>query len=91
MPCQQDFGKALLRGMGWQEGKQDIAPIEHVKRPMRLGLGAEPALGSDKKGGEVFYKDGVQKHVRRVGEKTSVQDRRVEGREGTSVRLCARL
>lgn len=67
--------------MGWQDGKgvrgkQDVAPLEHVKRHSRLGLGAEPAdFGKDKRGGEVHYEGGVQKHVRRIGEKATVQDR----------------
>lgn len=53
-----------------------MAPLEHVKRHSRLGLGAEPAdFGKDKRGGEVHYEGGVQKHVRRIGEKATVQDR----------------
>ena len=46
----EDFGEALLRGMGWEKGKPIgrnskivVAPIEYVKRAGRLGLGADPA------------------------------------------------
>lgn len=46
----EDFGEALLRGMGWEKGKPigrnskiAVAPIEYVKRAGRLGLGADPA------------------------------------------------
>ena len=45
----EDFGQALLRGMGWEEGKGIgkgntglLAPIEYVPRQDRLGLGAQP-------------------------------------------------
>lgn len=40
----EDFGAAMLRGMGWVEGKgSDMAPILHKPRPNLLGLGAKPA------------------------------------------------
>ena len=46
----QDFGAAMLRGMGWTEGGAvgrrktgPTAPCQYVQRPHRLGLGAEPA------------------------------------------------
>ena len=52
----EDFGAALLRGMGWTEKSPDshnnsMCPIERVKsRPLRLGLGAKPSpLGTIKK------------------------------------------
>lgn len=44
------FGEALLRGMGWHEGRGlgrkgsgDVVPKETVRRPHRLGLGASAA------------------------------------------------
>lgn len=44
------FGEALLRGMGWHEGrgvgrgaKADVTTKDTVRRPQRLGLGASPA------------------------------------------------
>ena len=46
----EDFGAAMLRGMGWEEGKPVganakgmVAAVEFVPRPGRLGLGAQPA------------------------------------------------
>lgn len=49
MPVEQ-FGMALLRGMGWTEGKaigrgakEEVTAKELVRRPQRLGLGAAPA------------------------------------------------
>lgn len=45
----EEFGKALLRGMGWKEGagvgrtnQKAVEPIQYVPRPERLGLGAQP-------------------------------------------------
>ena len=42
-----EFGKAMLRGMGWEEGvgingKEVVEPIEYVARSQLLGLGATP-------------------------------------------------
>lgn len=45
----EEFGMAMLRGMGWSEGggvgrsKKDVPAQEYVRRPQRLGLGAQPA------------------------------------------------
>ena len=43
------FGAALLRGMGWEEGRalgreggDEVQAVEYVRRPGRLGLGAQP-------------------------------------------------
>ena len=45
----EDFGLAMLRGMGWKKGmavgrsgKGPAAPVEYLKRPDKLGLGADP-------------------------------------------------
>ena len=45
----EDFGKAMLRGMGWEEGKAVgrmhkgmVEAVEFIPRPGRLGLGARP-------------------------------------------------
>ncbi|GAB4821489.1 hypothetical protein N2152v2_008535 [Parachlorella kessleri] len=50
------FGEALLRGMGWQEGraigrggKGEVVAKELVRRPQRLGLGATPAPDTHQK------------------------------------------
>ena len=54
----EEFGAALLRGMGWEEGKavgrrniRGTVPqaIEFVARPSGLGLGANPAPAPPKK------------------------------------------
>jgi hypothetical protein len=44
------FAKALMRGLGWQEGQgvgrnkfKDVQMKDIVRRPDRLGLGAKPA------------------------------------------------
>lgn len=48
LPVEQ-FGKALLRGLGWSEGegvgrkRQVVEPKQVIRRPDRLGLGANPA------------------------------------------------
>lgn len=48
----EDFGKAYLRGYGWQEAKDGgPEPTEYVPRPSLLGLGAAPKL-EDKGGGD---------------------------------------
>ncbi|KOO34519.1 hypothetical protein Ctob_009557 [Chrysochromulina tobinii] len=41
----EEFGKAYLRGYGWQEGNDGAPePIEYVPRPQLLGLGAAPRV-----------------------------------------------
>ena len=47
----EDFGKAMLRGMGWEEGKAVgrmhrgmVEAVEFLPRAGRLGLGAQPAV-----------------------------------------------
>lgn len=50
----EEFGMAMLRGMGWKEGmgvgrnRKVVEAIEYLKRPERLGLGAQSALPSSK-------------------------------------------
>lgn len=45
----EEFGKALLRGLGWSDGqgvgrkRQVVEPKQVIRRPDRLGLGANPA------------------------------------------------
>ena len=40
----QEFGAALLRGMGWTGESVDRTMVDPVRRPHRLGLGATPKL-----------------------------------------------
>ncbi|KAM4018985.1 G-patch domain and KOW motifs-containing protein [Anomaloglossus baeobatrachus] len=53
VPVEQ-YGMAMLRGMGWKEGegigktfKQDVKPLEQKLRPKGLGLGADRSAISD--------------------------------------------
>lgn len=61
------FGEALLRGMGWKEGrgigrgKKDVEAKELVRRADRLGLGADPATGSKKE--KRFIKPGESRQA----------------------------
>ncbi len=75
------FGEALLRGMGWTEGrgigrgKKDVDAKELVRRADRLGLGADPAAVSKKE--KRFIKPGESRQANRedmvyVDEKTGV-------------------
>jgi G patch domain and KOW motifs-containing protein len=52
----ESFGEALLRGMGWVEGKaigrmhrEEVEAIELLRRPTRLGLGAAPVPETNEK------------------------------------------
>lgn len=51
----EEFGRAMLRGMGWEEGmgvgrnRKQVDAIEYVRRPERLGLGAQPVKVSEDK------------------------------------------
>ncbi len=47
----ENFGEAMLRGMGWTEGravckrdKKEVQAATYVRRPDGLGIGAKPAL-----------------------------------------------
>ena len=51
----EEFGAALLRGMGWEDGKETIdrsgrkvKPVMYVARPQQLGLGADIAAAPTK-------------------------------------------
>jgi G patch domain/KOW motif-containing protein len=51
----EEFGMALLRGMGWNDGegvgrtKAKVEAKEYIRRPDRLGLGAKPAPVKEEK------------------------------------------
>ncbi len=75
------FGEALLRGMGWKEGrgigrgKKDVDAKELVRRADRLGLGADPAAVNKKE--KRFIKPGESRQAHQeemvyVDEKTGV-------------------
>ncbi|MEW5300633.1 MAG: hypothetical protein WDW36_003548 [Sanguina aurantia] len=86
----EEFGKAMLRGMGWSEGmgvgrkKTVVDAIEYVRRPERLGLGAQPAPAAAEAKARVVRMgdkparadmvlapeaDGRQRNVRKLDEK----------------------
>lgn len=44
----EDFGKALLRGMGWDESMEEEVSLPQSSRPARLGLGAKPLVKETK-------------------------------------------
>jgi hypothetical protein len=64
----EEFGMAMLRGMGWSEGmgvgrnRKVAEAIEYLKRPERLGLGAQAVLEA-----------GKSKKPRKMGKGTQVQ------------------
>jgi G patch domain/KOW motif-containing protein len=71
----EDFGNAMLLGMGWRPGENDGAKVlELVRRPERLGLGAtakQPPPGAKKTGPHLEYRDanGNVRHVKPIGAK----------------------
>ena len=63
----EDFGKAYLRGLGWEDGGavgngKIVEPIEYVPRPQLLGLGAAPKADEKKE------RDGKHKKYIKPGE-----------------------
>eukprot|EP00899_Mesostigma_viride_P011484 jgi/Mesvir1/20336/Mv19925-RA.1 len=65
----EDFGEAMLRGMGWEKGKTIgrnargmAAPVQYVPRQGRLGLGADPKPPSPKS--KRFIKPGESRDPR---------------------------
>jgi len=73
------FGEALLRGMGWKEGrgigrgKQDVEAKELVRRADRLGLGADPAATGRKE--KRFIKPGESREDARGGDMVYVDEK----------------
>jgi len=56
----EDFGKAYLRGLGWEDGGavgngKIVEPIEYVPRPQLLGLGAAPKPDEKSDGSKKKY------------------------------------
>eukprot|EP01018_Ginkgo_biloba_P012885 Gb_22526 [translate_table: standard] len=87
----EDFGAALLRGMGWAEGKgigrakEPVKPIEYVRRVGREGLGATPAPPQEKP--TKFLKPGDT----REGRKDLVAATGPDGRTRNFVRVGEKL
>lgn len=67
------FGKALLRGMGWNEatgiGKKAkvVAPVAAVLRPKGMGLGADRSLVQQLKAGKASKNKDEEELVMKIG------------------------
>ena len=69
----EDFGKAYLRGLGWEEGKPVgtgagqaiVEPIEYVPRPQLLGLGAQPKKDEKDEKKKRFTKPGESREPKK--------------------------
>lgn len=62
----EEFGRAMLLGMGWKEGegvgrsRTAVEAREFIRRPQRLGLGAAPVpTGEEWKQGNAWGGRGV--------------------------------
>jgi G patch domain/KOW motif-containing protein len=71
----EEFGKALLRGMGWKEGegigktnKVDAKVIQYVPRPERLGLGAQPKQNAE------LPESGKRRKIAKPGEQPNAKN-----------------
>ena len=90
----EEFGEALLRGMGWEKGKPIgrnaktvVAPVEYTRRQGTLGLGATPP--PPKETNKKYIKPGETREKRRAEylkpkdtrEKRSDEESRENGRD----------
>ncbi|KAM0349415.1 hypothetical protein ACHAPU_003824 [Fusarium lateritium] len=73
----EEFGAALLRGMGW-DGKPRGAVKEVKRRPNRLGLGAKELKGEEDLGG--WNQNGKKNKRPRLDEYRREETKRKEGR-----------
>ncbi|KAH6969701.1 hypothetical protein HG530_014013 [Fusarium avenaceum] len=73
----EEFGAALLRGMGW-DGKPRGAVKEVKRRPNRLGLGAKELKGEEDLGG--WNQNGKKNKRPRLDEYRREESKRKEGR-----------
>ncbi|KAM0303662.1 hypothetical protein HYE67_003741 [Fusarium culmorum] len=73
----EEFGAALLRGMGW-DGKPRGAVKEVKRRPNRLGLGAKELKGEEDLGG--WNQNGKKNRRPRLDEYRREESKRKEGR-----------
>lgn len=81
----EEFGEALLRGMGWEKGKPIgrnaktvVTPVEYTRRQGMLGLGATPP--PPKETSKKYIKPGETREKRRE-EYIKPRDSRENGRE----------
>lgn len=74
----EEFGAALLRGMGW-DGKSTGTKVKEVKRrPNKLGLGAKELNEAEDLGG--WNQDGKKKRPPRLNDYKREEAKRKEGR-----------
>ena len=73
----EEFGAALLRGMGW-DGKPRGAVKEVKRRPNRLGLGAKELKGEEDLGG--WNQNGKKNRRPRLDEYRREENKRKDGR-----------
>lgn len=74
----EEFGAALLRGMGWNGEERAPKPKEVKRRPNRLGLGAKELQGAEDLGG--WNQNGGKKKRPRLDEYRRDEERRRESR-----------
>uniref|UniRef100_G3MNR2 G-patch domain-containing protein n=2 Tax=Amblyomma TaxID=6942 RepID=G3MNR2_AMBMU len=97
----EEYGLAMLRGMGWNPGKpigarctQIAKPIEAVMRPKGLGLGAEGKMGKPppmvaKEEGELVLKTGAYVRIEQGPNKDLYGQ--VEGLDDENARVIVKL
>ncbi|KAF9207335.1 hypothetical protein BGZ49_000687 [Haplosporangium sp. Z 27] len=74
----EEFGAALLRGMGWNGDMKGSEAIEYNRRPALLGLGAKP------KEPEPITKKYIKPGESRTPQAINVPQRNTTGRSGTT-------
>ncbi|KAF9357360.1 hypothetical protein BGX26_003838 [Mortierella sp. AD094] len=74
----EEFGAALLRGMGWNGDMKGSEAIEYNRRPALLGLGAKP------KEPEPITKKYIKPGESRTPQAIKVPERNTTGRSGSS-------
>lgn len=82
----EDFGAALLRGMGWKEGDTKKGridrPKEVVRRPNRLGLGAKELKNPEELGAWIQTGNGRRGGGDRRPKANEYRERREKERDG---------
>jgi hypothetical protein len=74
----EEFGAALLRGMGWNGEERAPKPKEVKRRPNRLGLGAKELKGEEDLGG--WNQNGGKKKRPRLDEYRRNEERKKDSR-----------
>ncbi|KAF9992591.1 hypothetical protein BGZ65_012047, partial [Modicella reniformis] len=74
----EEFGAALLRGMGWNGDLKGSEAIEYNRRPALLGLGAKPIEP------EPITKKYIKPGESRIPQAVKVPERHITGRQSSS-------